>query len=150
MVKIIISMTWAIVIALNVTMGVAWHRFLAFPNIFFKRTARRRAGARRAAADDVQRRGRSTSRRPIRRRTSSASRQVEQFTWKGLLDFSTCTECGRCQSQCPAWNTGKPLSPKLLVMSLRDHALRQGAVPAGRRRQTLTGEEKASRSSSPE
>ena len=47
---------------------------------------------------------------------------VEQFTWKGLLDFSTCTECGRCQSQCPAWNTGKPLSPKLLVLSLRDHA----------------------------
>src|SRR6266545_3923179 len=40
---------------------------------------------------------------------------VEQFTWKGLLDFTTCTECGRCQSQCPAWNTGKPLSPKLLV-----------------------------------
>ncbi|MGK5534359.1 (Fe-S)-binding protein, partial [Streptomyces sp. URMC 129] len=39
-----------------------------------------------------------------------------------LLDFSTCTECGRCQSQCPAWNTGKPLSPKLLIMSLRDHA----------------------------
>src|SRR4029079_10040314 len=39
-----------------------------------------------------------------------------------LLDFSTCTECGRCQSQCPAWNTGKPLSPKLLVLSLRDHA----------------------------
>jgi Fe-S oxidoreductase len=48
---------------------------------------------------------------------------VEDFTWKGLLDFATCTECGRCQSQCPAWNTGKPLSPKLLVMGLRDHAL---------------------------
>jgi Fe-S oxidoreductase len=48
--------------------------------------------------------------------------KVEDFTWKGLLDFSTCTECGRCQSQCPAWNTGKPLSPKLLVMDLRDHA----------------------------
>ncbi len=40
---------------------------------------------------------------------------------EGWLDFSTCTECGRCQSQCPAWNTGKPLSPKLLIMSLRDH-----------------------------
>ena len=38
-----------------------------------------------------------------------------------MLDFSTCTECGRCQSQCPAWNTGKPLSPKLLIMNLRDH-----------------------------
>jgi Fe-S oxidoreductase len=49
--------------------------------------------------------------------------KIEDFTWKGMLDFASCTECGRCQSQCPAWNTGKPLSPKLLVMSLRDHAL---------------------------
>ncbi len=48
--------------------------------------------------------------------------KIEDFTWKGLLDFSTCTECGRCQSQCPAWNTEKPLSPKLLIMELRDHA----------------------------
>jgi Fe-S oxidoreductase len=47
--------------------------------------------------------------------------KIEDFTWKGYLDFSTCTECGRCQSQCPAWNTGKPLSPKLLIMDLRDH-----------------------------
>ncbi|MGH3443292.1 MAG: (Fe-S)-binding protein, partial [Nitriliruptorales bacterium] len=47
--------------------------------------------------------------------------KVEDFTWKGYLDFATCTECGRCQSQCPAWNTGKPLNPKLLVMDLRDH-----------------------------
>src|SRR5215469_6395622 len=48
--------------------------------------------------------------------------KIEDFTWKGYLDFSTCTECGRCQSQCPAWNTGKPLSPKLLIMNLREHA----------------------------
>ncbi len=32
---------------------------------------------------------------------------VEQFTWKQMLDFATCTECGRCQSACPAWNTGE-------------------------------------------
>jgi Fe-S oxidoreductase len=49
--------------------------------------------------------------------------KIEDFTWKGLLDFATCTECGRCQSQCPAWNTGKPLSPKLVMMDLRDHLL---------------------------
>jgi len=48
---------------------------------------------------------------------------IEDFTWKGMLDFATCTECGRCQSQCPAWHTEKPLNPKLLIMSLRDHAL---------------------------
>ncbi|MGA5462006.1 heterodisulfide reductase-related iron-sulfur binding cluster [Mycobacterium sp. NPDC050041] len=47
--------------------------------------------------------------------------KIEDFTWKGFLDFTTCTECGRCQSQCPAWNTGKPLSPKLVIMNLRDH-----------------------------
>ena len=48
--------------------------------------------------------------------------RIEDFSWKGMLDFSTCTECGRCQDQCPAWNTEKPLSPKLLIMGLRDHA----------------------------
>jgi len=47
--------------------------------------------------------------------------RIEDFTWKGALDLATCTECGRCQSQCPAWNTEKPLSPKLLIMDLRDH-----------------------------
>ena len=47
---------------------------------------------------------------------------IEDFTWKGLLDFSTCTECGRCQDQCPAWATDKPLSPKLVTLALRDHA----------------------------
>ena len=31
--------------------------------------------------------------------------RIEDFTWKDMLDMSTCTECGRCQSQCPAWNT---------------------------------------------
>ena len=47
--------------------------------------------------------------------------KMEDFTWKQMLDFATCTECGRCQSVCPAWNTGKPLSPKLLIMGLRDN-----------------------------
>ncbi|HEX5862499.1 MAG TPA: heterodisulfide reductase-related iron-sulfur binding cluster [Nocardioides sp.] len=51
---------------------------------------------------------------------------IEDFSWKGMLDFNTCTECGRCQDQCPAWNTEKPLSPKLLIMALRDHAMAKG------------------------
>ena len=45
---------------------------------------------------------------------------IADFTWKNYVDFMACTECGRCQSQCPAWNTEKPLSPKLMIMNLRD------------------------------
>ena len=45
---------------------------------------------------------------------------IGDFTWKNYVDFMACTECGRCQSQCPAWNTEKPLSPKLMIMNLRD------------------------------
>jgi Fe-S oxidoreductase len=61
---------------------------------------------------------------------------VTDLTRKELLDLYACTECGRCQSACPAWNTGKPLSPKLLIMDLRDHLLEEGprilqAIAAG-------------------
>jgi Fe-S oxidoreductase len=48
--------------------------------------------------------------------------KIEDLSWKGMLDLATCTECGRCQSQCPAWATGKPLSPKQVILDLRDHA----------------------------
>ena len=57
---------------------------------------------------------------------------IEDFSWKGILDFATCTECGRCQSQCPAWNTEKPLSPKMLIMMLRDHAMAKAPYHPGR------------------
>ncbi|HCT81734.1 MAG TPA: Fe-S oxidoreductase, partial [Micromonosporaceae bacterium] len=119
--KILVSMAWAITIGLNVTMGVAWHRFLAFPNIFFKRNADGKAAL--GALKPMMSGG-----KPIDLEEADPDKdtfgvsKIEDFSWKGLLDFSTCTECGRCQSQCPAWNTGKPLSPKLIVLSLRDHA----------------------------
>jgi Fe-S oxidoreductase len=53
--------------------------------------------------------------------------KITDLSWKQLLDGMTCTECGRCQSQCPAWNTAKPLSPKLLVMDLRDALFAHGS-----------------------
>ncbi len=53
---------------------------------------------------------------------------IGDLTRKSLLDLYTCTECGRCQSACPAWNTGKPLSPKLLIMDLRDQLLDEGPL----------------------
>jgi Fe-S oxidoreductase len=45
---------------------------------------------------------------------------IENFHQQQLLQTLACTECGRCQDQCPAWNTGKPLNPKLIITSLRD------------------------------
>jgi Fe-S oxidoreductase/TM2 domain-containing membrane protein YozV len=57
--------------------------------------------------------------------------KVEDFTWKQLLDLTTCTECGRCQDQCPAWNTDKPLSPKLVITDLRDHLFEKGPFLLG-------------------
>jgi Fe-S oxidoreductase len=71
--------------------------------------------------------------------------KVEDFSWKGMLDFATCTECGRCQDQCPAWNTDKPLSPKLLIMDLRDHAFEKAPylLAAEDERESLSDEVKA-------
>jgi Fe-S oxidoreductase len=47
--------------------------------------------------------------------------RLDHFTWKALLDFYTCTECGRCSDNCPAHRTGKVLSPKHYLLSMRDH-----------------------------
>jgi Fe-S oxidoreductase len=122
-VKIIVSMAWFITIGLNITMGVAWHRFTVWPNIWFKREASGRAAL--GAIPPVMADGKPIDFAAIEDLDEDLKPGVgviEDFTWKGLLDFTTCTECGRCQSQCPAWHTDKPLSPKLLVMNLRDHA----------------------------
>ena len=51
---------------------------------------------------------------------------VADMTWKEMLDTVSCTECGRCQDVCPAFATGKELSPKLLIMGLRDQLLAEG------------------------
>ena len=65
--------------------------------------------------------------------------QVEQFRWRQMLDFYTCTECGRCQDVCPAYNSGLSLSPKLLMMSLRDNLMQRGqALRAGATNGVLT------------
>jgi heterodisulfide reductase subunit C len=49
--------------------------------------------------------------------------QVEQYSWKQLLDMASCLECGRCTINCPTVNTGKVLNPKFLVIEQREHLL---------------------------
>ncbi len=71
--------------------------------------------------------------------------QVEELSWKALLDADACTRCGRCQDRCPAWCTDKPLSPKRLIQEIREAmearlpALLRGEEPAGVATEPLAG-----------
>jgi len=121
LVKLLSGMIWLVVVGRNLTMGVAWHRFSAFFNIYFKREAD--GGVALGALKPMMSGGKVLDLEEADPDSDVFGvGKVEDFSWKGWLDFSTCTECGRCQSQCPAWNTGKPLSPKLVITQLRDHA----------------------------
>ena len=119
--KIFISMVWFIVIASNLTMGVAWHRFLAPFNIFFQRNPDRRPAL--GELPEMLSHGKPINFEDPAEDDIFGIGKSSDISWKGLLDMASCTECGRCQSQCPAWHTEKPLSPKLLIMAMRDHAL---------------------------
>ncbi|MFE9579200.1 heterodisulfide reductase-related iron-sulfur binding cluster [Nocardia sp. NPDC006044] len=119
-VKLMSGMAFLYLVGRNITWGVAWHRFSAFFNIYFKREDD--GGVALGAAKPMMSKGLPVDMETADPDTDTfGAGRIEDFSWKGWLDFTTCTECGRCQSQCPAWNTGKPLSPKLLIMSLRDH-----------------------------
>jgi Fe-S oxidoreductase len=50
---------------------------------------------------------------------------VSDFGWKNIMDFFSCVDCGRCQDVCPAYNSDKPLSPKVVMMKLRKHILNE-------------------------
>ena len=119
-IKIVVSMTWFIVIASNLTMGVAWHRFLAFFNIYYKRNSN--GSNSLGNLPELLSHGKPVDFDDPADDDVFGLGTRGDITWKGLLDMTSCTECGRCQSQCPAWHTDKPLSPKLLIMAMRDHA----------------------------
>ncbi len=122
-VKILVSMSWFVVVGLQPTMGIAWHRFLAVVNVYAQRSPAGEIALGPLAPVRVGDRDLDVA--ALEELPDDARlgvRAVEDLTWKQLLDVTTCTECGRCQEQCPAWATGKPLSPKLLTLALRDHA----------------------------
>ena len=60
--------------------------------------------------------------------TTYGKHKIEEFTWKQLLDLFSCSECGRCSDNCPAHLTGKPLSPKFLIIDMKHHLLDTGYV----------------------
>jgi len=75
--------------------------------------------------------------------------RIQNFTWKHLLDLDACTRCGRCQDSCPAYLSGKPLSPKKVVQDLKEHLLerapallkqKNGEVEPGENGRAMIGE----------
>lgn len=121
LVKLLVGMVWLVVVARNLTWGIAWHRFLAFFNIFFQRNpdGAPALGKVLPLYDGTTELTIDT----IEEDSSLGIGHLQDASWKMLLDAATCTECGRCQTQCPSWNTGKPLSPKLFVTDIRDAAV---------------------------
>jgi Fe-S oxidoreductase len=81
------------------------HIATAFPNIWFRKLRPRGE----LPAMDLERED-----------STFGLKSLQDLGWKDLLDGFTCTECGRCQEACPAWNTGKPLNPKTMIMGIRD------------------------------
>jgi Fe-S oxidoreductase len=92
------------------------HIFLAAVNVFFGRTRAR------GRLEPIQFEKAGMAEEDVRFGTAT----VKDMTWKQVVDTMSCTECGRCQDVCPAYATGKALSPKLLIMALRDQALAEG------------------------
>jgi Fe-S oxidoreductase len=81
------------------------HIATSFPNIYFRKLAPRGELPKMDLEDE---------------NATFGLRTLADLGWKDQLDGFTCTECGRCQQACPAWNTGKPLNPKTFIMGIRD------------------------------
>ncbi len=70
-------------------------------------------------------------------------KKIEDLTWREILQTDACTRCGRCQDQCPAYNTGKHLSPKKFVQSVKDHWLARWAQQRDKNVEVNQGEGEA-------
>jgi len=98
-----------------------FHEITSFPNVFFSNIG---PIGKLPTTDDIE--GRLEREEPL------GAAKIDHFGAKAMMDFYTCTECGRCTDQCPANSTGKLLSPKQLTMDLRDFAYQhQDALIAG-------------------
>ncbi|MFC1885023.1 4Fe-4S dicluster domain-containing protein, partial [Thermodesulfobacteriota bacterium] len=96
-------------------LGKHFHIITALPNVFFKKLKKGSIKPARWGVDDIE------------DLDSLGIEKFKDFTWKHILDFLTCTECGRCSDNCPANMVGRPLSPKMVTIKLRDHG--QARVP---------------------
>ncbi|QQR80208.1 MAG: (Fe-S)-binding protein [Deltaproteobacteria bacterium] len=94
--------------------GKHFHVFTFLPNVFFMRTTPY-GQLRNVNLEDPN-------------AVSFGTATLKDLSWKDLLDVATCTECGRCSAQCPAFNTGKPLSPKQINIDMREYLKREEGI----------------------
>ncbi|MEX1190226.1 MAG: (Fe-S)-binding protein [Bacteroidia bacterium] len=100
-----------------------FHIILAFPNVYYSNLeAKGRFGNMKAVTDEVKLMldPTATPSEPSDEPVKFGAKDVQDLSWKSLLDSYTCTECGRCTSSCPANQTGKLLSPRAIMMKTRD------------------------------
>lgn len=95
-------------------MGKHFHVVISLFNVFFMRLERGnvkpvRYGVDEESLDDLE---------------SFGVKVFEDFTWKHMLDFYTCADCGRCSDRCPANAVGRPLSPRFISIKGRDYAFK--------------------------
>jgi Fe-S oxidoreductase len=90
--------------------GKHFHVLAVWPNVFCRSLT---PSGRLPPVTDIEGR--------VERGETLGVRSAGDLSWKDVLDFYTCTDCGRCSDHCPATNTGKMLSPKRFSIDLRDH-----------------------------
>ena len=90
-----------------------FHIITALPNVFFRKLAKGTIKPVRWGVENIE------------ELESLGVEKFENFTWKHILDFFTCTECDRCSDNCPAATVGRPLSPKMITLKLREYGYRK-------------------------
>jgi Fe-S oxidoreductase len=96
----------AVLVMLNfLPLAKHFHVITSLPNVFFRKL------------EPIG----QLSKQDLENATTFGTSHIDQFNWKQVLDMFSCTECGRCSSQCPATATGKPLAPRQLLLDLRDY-----------------------------
>ncbi len=98
------------------------HIFLAFPNSYFSKTNSRGEMSAMPVIENEVRSMVGLDAKPINEPISEnfGAKDIFDLSWRNLLEAYTCTECGRCTSVCPANLTGKKLSPRKIMMDIRD------------------------------
>ena len=103
-----------------------FHVITAIPNVFFRDlTPAGRLKPMAENSDGIATLMMEASEMEDAKAAPIGAARIQHFTWKAILDFYTCTECGRCSDNCPAHKTGKILSPKQLTLDLRNHLYKE-------------------------